>query len=159
MGMKSRLVSDRQITASSTFRTWGIEAFTWHPHYARLDKQGKTNAWTAATNNRSEWIQVGEDWPELHTGFYLMHSTHVKVLFFFCLCPQVDLRSTKKITGIITQGAKDFGTVQFVTAFKVAHSDDGQLWTIVKDETTKTDKVRPTAQGNKMNLNVLQITE
>ena len=60
MGMKSRLVSNRQITASSTFRTWGIEAFTWHPHYARLDKQGKTNAWTAATNNRSEWLQVGQ---------------------------------------------------------------------------------------------------
>lgn len=58
MGMKSRLVTDRQITASSTFRTWGIEAFTWLPHYARLDKQGKTNAWTAATNNQSEWLQV-----------------------------------------------------------------------------------------------------
>lgn len=61
MGMKSRLVSNRQLTASSSFRTWGIEAFTWHPHYARLDKQGKTNAWTAATNNRSEWLQVGRD--------------------------------------------------------------------------------------------------
>lgn len=61
MGMKSRLVSDRQITSSSTFRTWGLEAFTWHPHYARLDKQGKTNAWTAATNNQSEWLQVREE--------------------------------------------------------------------------------------------------
>lgn len=60
MGMKSRLVSDRQITASSTFRTWSIEAFTWLPHYARLDKQGKTNAWTAASNSRSEWLQVGD---------------------------------------------------------------------------------------------------
>lgn len=56
--MKSRLVSNRQVTASSTFRTWGLEAFAWHPHLARLDKQGKTNAWTAATNNRSEWLQV-----------------------------------------------------------------------------------------------------
>ncbi|XP_067356736.1 milk fat globule EGF and factor V/VIII domain containing b isoform X3 [Channa argus] len=110
MGMKSRLVSDHQITASSTFRTWGIEAFTWYPHYARLDKQGKTNAWTAATNNRSEWLQV-------------------------------DLKSPKKITGIITQGAKDFGSIQFVIAFKVAHSDDGKSWTVVKDENTKTDKI------------------
>lgn len=58
MGMKSRLVSNRQITASSAFRTWGMEAFAWHPHLARLDKQGKTNAWTAATTNRSEWLQV-----------------------------------------------------------------------------------------------------
>lgn len=56
-------------------------------------------------------------------------------------CAQVDLESPKKITGVITQGAKDFGSIQFVMAFKVAHSDDGQSWTIVKDETTKTDKV------------------
>ncbi|XP_077423631.1 milk fat globule EGF and factor V/VIII domain containing b isoform X4 [Vanacampus margaritifer] len=110
MGMKSRLVSDQQITASSSFRTWGIEAFTWYPHYARLDKQGKTNAWTAATNSKSEWLQV-------------------------------DLQSPKKLTGIITQGAKDFGSIQFISAFKVAHSDDGQSWSIVKDETTNSDKI------------------
>ncbi|XP_061898676.1 lactadherin-like isoform X2 [Entelurus aequoreus] len=110
MGMKSRLVSDHQIKASSTFRTWNIDAFTWHPHYARLDKQGKTNAWTAAGSNKSEWLQV-------------------------------DLESPKKITGIITQGAKDFGNVQFVSAFKVAHSNDGQSWTVLKDETAKTDKI------------------
>ncbi|XP_029992843.1 lactadherin-like isoform X1 [Sphaeramia orbicularis] len=117
MGMKSRLISDQQITASSTFRTWGIEAFTWYPQYARLDKQGKTNAWTAATNNRSEWLQV-------------------------------DLESPKKVTGIITQGAKDFGSVQFVMAFKVAHSDDGQSWTIMKDEKTRTDKIFPGNSDN-----------
>ncbi|XP_061780923.2 lactadherin-like isoform X2 [Nerophis lumbriciformis] len=110
MGMKSRLVADHQIKASSTFRTWNIDAFTWHPHYARLDKQGKTNAWTAAGSNKSEWLQV-------------------------------DLESPKKITGIITQGAKDFGNVQFVSAFKVAHSNDGQSWTVLKDETAKTDKI------------------
>lgn len=61
------------------------------------------------------------------------------------LCLQVDLQSPKKISGIITQGAKDFGNIQFVTAFKVAYSDDGKSWTIVKDETTKTDKVSPAA--------------
>lgn len=65
------------------------------------------------------------------------------------LCPQVDLLSPKKITGIITQGAKDFGSIQFVMAFKVAHSDDGQTWTIVKDETTKTDRVS-SVQPHKM---------
>lgn len=63
MGLKSRLVSNRQITASSTFRTWGMEALAWHPHLARLDKQGKTNAWTAAANSRSEWLQVLEPVP------------------------------------------------------------------------------------------------
>ncbi|XP_033941581.1 milk fat globule EGF and factor V/VIII domain containing b isoform X1 [Pseudochaenichthys georgianus] len=117
MGMKSRLVTNRQITSSSTFRTWGMEAFTWHPHYARLDKQGKTNAWTAATNNQSEWLQV-------------------------------DLGSTKKVAGVITQGAKDFGSIQFVTAFKVAYSNNGRSWTIVKDETTKTDRIFPGNSDN-----------
>ncbi|XP_057692055.1 lactadherin-like isoform X4 [Corythoichthys intestinalis] len=117
MGMKSRLVSDQQITASSAFRTWGIEAFTWHPHYARLDKQGKTNAWTAATNSKSEWLQV-------------------------------DLQAPKKLTGIITQGAKDFGNVQFVSAFKVAYSEDGWSWNTVQDETTKTDKIFPGNSDN-----------
>ncbi|XP_017288344.1 milk fat globule EGF and factor V/VIII domain containing b isoform X2 [Kryptolebias marmoratus] len=117
MGMKSRLVLDRQITASSTFRTWGLEAFTWHPHYARLDKRGKTNAWTPATNDRSEWLQV-------------------------------DLLSPKKITGIITQGAKDFGSIQFVTAFKVAISNDGKTWTMVKDETTGKDRIFPGNSDN-----------
>ncbi|XP_061678448.1 milk fat globule EGF and factor V/VIII domain containing b isoform X2 [Syngnathoides biaculeatus] len=117
MGMKSRLVSDRQITASSAFSTWGIEAFTWHPHYARLDKQGKTNAWTAATNSRSEWLQV-------------------------------DLESPKKLTGIITQGAKDFGAVQFVSAFKVAHSDDGRSWSTVQDVTAKNDRIFPGNSDN-----------
>jgi len=59
LGMKSRLISDQQISASSVFKTWGIDAFTWHPHYARLDKTGKTNAWTALHNGQSEWLQVG----------------------------------------------------------------------------------------------------
>ncbi|XP_048825265.1 milk fat globule EGF and factor V/VIII domain containing b isoform X2 [Brienomyrus brachyistius] len=114
LGMKSRLISDGQLSASSAFRTWGIDAFTWHPHYARLDKQGKTNAWSAASNNRSEWLQV-------------------------------DLETPKRLTGIITQGAKDFGVVQFVTAFKVAYSNDGHSWTVFKDQKTKTDKI---FQGN-----------
>ncbi|XP_077452517.1 milk fat globule EGF and factor V/VIII domain containing b isoform X2 [Stigmatopora argus] len=124
MGMKSRLVSDGQITASSAFRTWGIEAFTWHPHYARLDKQGKTNAWTAAINSKSEWLQV-------------------------------DLQSPKKLTGIITQGAKDFGNIQFVSAFKVAYSDDGWSWKTVQDETTKTDKIFPGNSDNNVHKNNL----
>uniref|UniRef100_W5KJP1 Milk fat globule EGF and factor V/VIII domain containing a n=1 Tax=Astyanax mexicanus TaxID=7994 RepID=W5KJP1_ASTMX len=104
-GKSSRLISDSQLSATSAFRTWGIDAFTWLPHYARLDKQGKTNAWSAASNNRTEWLQL-------------------------------DLEKPKRITGIITQGAKDFGVVQFVSAFKIAYSDDGQTWTVVKEQIT-----------------------
>ncbi len=54
---------------------------------------------------------------------------------------QLDLEKPKRITGIITQGAKDFGVVQFVSAFKIAYSDDGQSWSTVKDQITRTDKV------------------
>ncbi|XP_061595936.1 EGF-like repeat and discoidin I-like domain-containing protein 3 isoform X2 [Cololabis saira] len=114
LGMKSRLISDEQLSASSKFRTWGIDTFTWHPQFARLDKAGKTNAWSPAHNNRSEWIQV-------------------------------DLQKTKRLTGIITQGAKDFGVVQFVSVFKVAYSNDGESWKVVNDENTGSDKL---FQGN-----------
>lgn len=54
---------------------------------------------------------------------------------------QVDLERTKRITGIITQGAKDFGVVQFVSEFKVAYSNDGKSWTVVKEENTDNEKV------------------
>ncbi|GAA6093092.1 milk fat globule EGF and factor V/VIII domain containing b [Tachysurus ichikawai] len=117
LGFKSRLIGDAQLSSSSSFCTWGIEAFTWHPHYARLDKQGKTNAWTAASNSRSEWLQV-------------------------------DLLSPKRITAIITQGAKDFGSVHFVSAYKVAYSDDGKTWTVVQDNKKNTDKIFPGNSDN-----------
>ncbi|XP_048418718.1 EGF-like repeat and discoidin I-like domain-containing protein 3 isoform X4 [Stegostoma tigrinum] len=114
LGMKSRLIRNNQITASSTYKMWGIDAFTWAPCLARLDKQGKTNAWTAELSNKSQWLQI-------------------------------DLLIPKKLTGIITQGAKDFGVAQYVESFKIAFSDDGQSWTIYQDSITGKDKV---FQGN-----------
>lgn len=59
--MKDGTIPDKQITASSIYRTWGLNAFSWYPFYGRLDKQGKFNAWTAQTNDASEWLQVGRD--------------------------------------------------------------------------------------------------
>lgn len=59
LGMKDGTIPDKQITASSLYKTWGLSAFGWFPSYARLDKQGKFNAWTAQTNDASEWLQVG----------------------------------------------------------------------------------------------------
>lgn len=58
------------------------------------------------------------------------------------LFSQVDLEKTKRLTGIITQGAKDFGVVQFVSVFKIAYSNDGESWSTVKEEDTGNDKVR-----------------
>uniref|UniRef100_A0A803V4F6 EGF like repeats and discoidin domains 3 n=1 Tax=Ficedula albicollis TaxID=59894 RepID=A0A803V4F6_FICAL len=114
LGMKSGHIQDFQITASSVFRTLNMDMFAWEPRKARLDKQGKVNAWTSGHNDQSQWLQI-------------------------------DLLIPTKITGIITQGAKDFGHVQFVGSYKLAYSNDGEHWKIYQDEKQKKDKV---FQGN-----------
>uniref|UniRef100_A0A8C8RW32 EGF like repeats and discoidin domains 3 n=1 Tax=Pelusios castaneus TaxID=367368 RepID=A0A8C8RW32_9SAUR len=114
LGMKSGHIQDYQITASSIFRTLNMDMFTWEPRKARLDKQGKVNAWTSGHSDQSQWLQI-------------------------------DLLVPTKVTGIITQGAKDFGHVQFVGSYKLAYSNDGEHWTIYQDEKQKKDKV---FQGN-----------
>ncbi|XP_021235778.1 EGF-like repeat and discoidin I-like domain-containing protein 3 isoform X2 [Numida meleagris] len=109
LGMKSGHIQDYQITASSVFRTLNMDMFAWEPRKARLDKQGKVNAWTSGHNDQSQWLQV-------------------------------DLLVRTKVTGIITQGAKDFGHVQFVGSYKLAYSNDGEHWIIYQDEKQKKDK-------------------
>lgn len=54
---------------------------------------------------------------------------------------QVDLGAQKQVTGIITQGARDFGHVQYVAAYKVAHSNDGRNWTEYRDPGAVDSKV------------------
>ncbi|NWQ81175.1 MFGM protein, partial [Columbina picui] len=56
------------------------------------------------------------------------------------LC-QIDLRDQKKVTGIITQGARDFGHIQYVAAYKVAYSDNGTSWTLYRDGQTNSTKI------------------
>lgn len=73
MGLKDNIIPNKQITASSIYRTWGLSSFSWYPYYARLDQQGKFNAWTAESNSASEWLQVGEasgvqTWGQLGLG-------------------------------------------------------------------------------------------
>uniref|UniRef100_A0A8C0J267 EGF like repeats and discoidin domains 3 n=1 Tax=Chelonoidis abingdonii TaxID=106734 RepID=A0A8C0J267_CHEAB len=58
LGMKSGHIQDYQITASSIFRTLNMDMFTWEPRKARLDKQGKVNAWTSGHSDQSQWLQV-----------------------------------------------------------------------------------------------------
>ncbi|KAK4821590.1 hypothetical protein QYF61_024899 [Mycteria americana] len=233
LGMKSRLISDQQITASSVFKTWGIDAFTWHPHYARLDKTGKTNAWTALHNGQSEWLQLlqlcpgpppvpgatsctraagsrtgtagearqdcarivqpepcrwgtqlGGALPELGSqgqarmgpqppvltvmlergvrnisacrdrdramlspqsflwgALSLQHPSSASTPWEPPSWPEIDLRDQKKVTGIITQGARDFGHIQYVAAYKVAYSDNGTSWTLYRDGQTNSTKI------------------
>lgn len=61
LGMKSGHIQDYQVTASSIFRTLNMDMFTWEPGKARLDKQGKVNAWTAGHSDQSQWLQVRYD--------------------------------------------------------------------------------------------------
>ncbi|XP_006867229.1 PREDICTED: lactadherin [Chrysochloris asiatica] len=117
LGLKDNSILDKQITASSYFKTWGINAFGWHPSYARLDMQGKFNAWTAESNQASEWLQI-------------------------------DLGSQKRVTGIITQGARDFGYIQYVAAYKVAYSNDGLKWTEYKELGAADSRIFPGNSDN-----------
>ncbi|KAK1903337.1 Coagulation factor V, partial [Dissostichus eleginoides] len=57
LGMKSRLIEDRHITASSEAYRW-YSSSSWKPAYARLDKQGTINAWQAKYSNMNQWLQV-----------------------------------------------------------------------------------------------------
>lgn len=71
--------------------------------------------------------------------FFKNLALHFSLVSRLC---QVDLLVPTKVTGIITQGAKDFGRVQFVGSYKVAYSNDGERWNIYQDEKQRKDKVR-----------------
>lgn len=55
LGMESKAISDAQITASSYFTNMFA---TWSPSKARLNLQGRSNAWRPQVNNPKEWLQV-----------------------------------------------------------------------------------------------------
>lgn len=99
LGLSSWHIADEKMSASSVLsQNFGLTK--WDPHYARLDYSAWVNAWSPATSDHSQWLQV-------------------------------DLGSPKTVTGIITQGAKDFGHIQFVSAFKVAYSNHSSSWTVL----------------------------
>ncbi len=51
------------------------------------------------------------------------------------------LKNIKKITGIITQGAKSLGNEMFVTAYSLECSEDGKRWTKYTDDEDYEQKV------------------
>ncbi|XP_008326094.1 coagulation factor V isoform X2 [Cynoglossus semilaevis] len=61
---------------------------------------------------------------------------------------QVELPHIKKITGIITQGAKTMGTEMYVTSYTLQYSDNGMHW---KDYTDDEDYPYKTFPGNTNN--------
>lgn len=47
---------------------------------------------------------------------------------------QIELRQVKKITGIVTQGAKSMRKEMFVTSFALQYSDNGKYWNHYTDD-------------------------
>ncbi|XP_040010635.1 EGF-like repeat and discoidin I-like domain-containing protein 3 [Xiphias gladius] len=165
LGMEGGIISNQQITASSTHRAlFGLQK--WYPYFARLNKKGLVNAWTAAENDRWPWIQINLQRrmrvtglitqgakrigsPEYVKSYKVAYSDDGKTWRTYKVKGKdedmVDLLVPTKVTGIITQGAKDFGHVQFVGSYKVAYSNDGERWNVYQDEKQGKDKV---FQGN-----------
>ncbi|XP_009815292.2 coagulation factor VIII isoform X2 [Gavia stellata] len=97
LGMENRGIPDQRISSSS----YSTNVFSsWSHSQARLNLQGRTNAWRPKTNSPSEWLQV-------------------------------DFEVTKKVTAIITQGAKSVFTHMFVKEFAVSSSQNGVHWSPV----------------------------
>ncbi|XP_036890788.1 coagulation factor V isoform X2 [Sturnira hondurensis] len=56
LGMESGKIENAQITASSFKKSWWGDY--WEPFRARLNAQGRVNAWQAKANNNRQWLQI-----------------------------------------------------------------------------------------------------
>ncbi|XP_008593125.1 PREDICTED: coagulation factor V-like, partial [Galeopterus variegatus] len=56
LGMESGKIENKQITASSFKKSWWGDY--WEPSCARLNAQGRVNAWQAKANNKEQWLQI-----------------------------------------------------------------------------------------------------
>ncbi|KAI5946229.1 Coagulation factor V [Manis javanica] len=56
LGMESGKIENRQISASSFRKSWWGDY--WEPFRARLNAQGRVNAWQAKSNNNKQWLQI-----------------------------------------------------------------------------------------------------
>ncbi|XP_016057825.1 PREDICTED: coagulation factor V [Miniopterus natalensis] len=56
LGMESGKIENTQITASSFKKSWWGDS--WKPFLARLNAQGRVNAWQAEANNNKQWLQI-----------------------------------------------------------------------------------------------------
>ncbi|EHB18757.1 Coagulation factor V [Heterocephalus glaber] len=56
LGMEDGKIENKQITASSFKKSWWGDY--WEPSRARLNAQGRVNAWQAKANNNQQWLQI-----------------------------------------------------------------------------------------------------
>ena len=104
LGMESKIITDAQISVSSSFpqtpwfsHSWSFHVWFWEPSNVRLNNFG----WRANRDDQNQWIKV-------------------------------DLRRYTKVTRVATQGSgfRGFG---WVTNFKILYSLDGVLWQMYKE--------------------------
>ncbi|XP_072369925.1 coagulation factor V [Scyliorhinus torazame] len=107
LGMENGTITDDQITASSFVSSWWG---SWKPSLARLDREGRINAWKSKKQNTDQWLQV-------------------------------NFLKKKKITGIITQGARSLTTTMFVQSYAVHYSFDGNIWLPYTDQPGVDEKI------------------
>ncbi|GAB1285630.1 Coagulation factor V [Apodemus speciosus] len=55
LGLEDGRIQNKQISASSFKKSWWGD---WEPSLARLNAQGRVNAWQAKANNNKQWLQV-----------------------------------------------------------------------------------------------------
>lgn len=56
LGLEDGRIQNKQISASSFKKSWWGDY--WEPSLARLNAQGRVNAWQAKANNNKQWLQV-----------------------------------------------------------------------------------------------------
>uniref|UniRef100_A0A8C2ZZC3 ferroxidase n=1 Tax=Cyclopterus lumpus TaxID=8103 RepID=A0A8C2ZZC3_CYCLU len=99
LGLESGSVKDNQITAINTRGYW-------EPHLARLNNQGKYNAWSTAQNE----------------------------IPFLSPLVQVDFQRPVVLSQVATQGAKELLHSQFVDKYSISYSTDRRKWTFYKGD-------------------------
>ena len=107
LGMESKIITDAQISVSSSFpqtpwfsHSWSFHVWFWEPSNVRLNNFG----WRANRDDQNQWIKV-------------------------------DLRRYTKVTRVATQGgrSRNYGVSGWVTNFKILYSLDGVLWQMYKE--------------------------
>lgn len=118
----------------------------WEPHLARLNNQGKYNAWS--TEQNSSWIHV----------CVVGVNVCVRVCVCACMCvfdtmwiqpatfglplQQVDFQRPVVISQVATQGARQWFHSQFVVKYSIAYSTDRRKWVFYKGDSRDLRKVR-----------------
>lgn len=105
LGMESGTITDSQLSASSRFNDYGAAGM------GRLHNEEGSAAWTAATNDASQWLQVD-------LGSYYT-----------------------RVTRIATQGRHGAEWIQWVIEYKLQHSQDGVSFQYYREQGQTTNKV------------------